>query len=232
VSLCLAVATAKEYRAAFGPLGAPAAPAAGEAVTWRRGGRDWRLLVTGVGPVAAGVSLGRLLGAGGLDGVVNLGLAGSFDLAGAPLGALVAATAETFPEYGLRQEGTPPDPKALGFPQITIAGEPIHDRIGLDPDAAARAMGLTVPKGCLRGACATVATVAAEPARSAAADRTPLPLIENMEGFALALACALAGTPFLELRTVSNRVGARPPRDWDLAGALASLARTAAQLLA
>ena len=53
-----------------------------------------------------------------------------------------------------------------------------------------------------------------------------------MEGFALALACALAGTPFLELRTVSNRVGARPPRDWDLAGALAGLARTAAQLLA
>jgi futalosine hydrolase len=232
MSLCLAVATAKEYRAAFGALGAPAAPAAGAAVIWRRGGRDWRLLVTGVGPVAAGVSLGRLLGAGGLDGVVNLGLAGSFDLAGAPLGALVAATAETFPEYGLGREGTPPDPKALGFPQITIAGEPIYDQIGLDPDAAARAMGLAVPEGCLRGACATVATVAAEPARSAAATRTPLPLIENMEGFALALACALAETPFLELRTVSNRVGARPPRDWDLAGALASLARTTARLLA
>jgi len=232
MSLCLAVATAKEYRAAFGALGAPAAPAAGAAVIWRRGGRDWRLLVTGIGPVAAGVSLGRLLGAGGLDGVVNLGLAGSFDLAGAPLGALVAATAETFPEYGLGREGTPPDPKALGFPQITIAGEPIYDQIGLDPDAAARAMGLAVPEGCLRGACATVATVAAEPARSAAATRTPLPLIENMEGFALALACALAETPFLELRTVSNRVGARPPRDWDLAGALASLARTTARLLA
>lgn len=231
MSLCLAVATAKEYRAAFGPLGAPAAPAAGEAVTWRRGGRDWRLLITGVGPVAAGVSLGRLLGAGGMGGVINLGLAGSFDLAHAPLGALVAATAEAFPEYGLRREGTPPDPKGLGFPQITIAGEPVYDRIALDPDAAARAMGLTVPAGCLRGACATVATVAAEPALSAAATRTPLPLTENMEGFALALACSLAGTPFLELRVVSNRVGARPPGDWDLAGALASLARTAALLL-
>ena len=109
--------------------------------------------MTGVGPVAAGVSLGRLLGAGGIDGVVNLGLAGSFDLAGAPLGSLVAATAEAFPEYGLRQEGTPPDPKGLGFPQITITGEPIYDRIGLDPDAAARAMvGGRVGKDGIHGA--------------------------------------------------------------------------------
>jgi len=33
MTVCLAVATAKEYRAAFGPLGAPAAPAAGATVT-------------------------------------------------------------------------------------------------------------------------------------------------------------------------------------------------------
>ncbi len=230
MSLCLAVATAKEYRAAFGPLGAPAAPAAGAAVTWLRGGRDWRLLLTGVGPVAAGVSLGRLLGAGGLDGVVNMGLAGSFDLAGAPLGALVAATAETFPEYGLRQEGTPPDPRPR-LPPNYIAGEPIYDRIGLDPDAAARAWAWPCAKGCLRGACATwpgggrTGPVRGRDPHAPAPDR-------KLGGLCLAMACALAGTPFLELRTVSNRVGARPPRDWDLAGALASLARTAAQLLA
>lgn len=232
MTLCLALATAKEYRAALAGLGAPAAPAPGGAVRWRRGGRELAVCLTGVGPVAAGVHLGRLLGAGGIAGVVNLGLAGSFDLARAPLGAPVAATAELFPEYGLLGADGAVDPWGLGFPQCVLGGEPVHDRLALDPAGAAAALGLALPETAVFGESATVASVAAAPARSAAAKRLPQPLTENMEGFALALACAATGLPFVELRVVSNRVGARPPRDWDLAGACAALGRIAARLLA
>ena len=41
----------------------------------------------------------------------------------------------------------------------------------------------------------------------------------------LALACAVAEVPFLELRAISNRVGARPPEDWDLPAALTALSQ-------
>jgi futalosine hydrolase len=229
--LCLTMATAKEYKAALSGLGAPPAPAAGHWAPWRWRGREVRLLVTGVGPVAAGISLGRLLGAETLDGVVNLGVAGVFDLHDAPLAGLVVAEAELFPEYGLIGESGI-DPRGLAFPQLTAADGPVYDRLPLDPDAAAGAMGLILPQGAARGDFATVAGVGAEPARSAAARLSPPPLAESMEGFSLALACALAGVPFLELRTVSNRVGARPPRDWDLPGALAALSRLVAAILA
>lgn len=227
MALCLAVATAKEYRA-LAPLGAPAVRPAGQAISWKRAGRELAVLVTGVGPVAAAATLGRLLGAGGISGVINLGVAGAFDLTHAPLASLVLATAENFPAYGLRgSDGT--DPRGLGLPQITLAGEAIYDRLPLDPDATAASLGLNLPQDAIRGAFSTVATVVAGPA----ADTAPAGILaENMEGFALALACRLAGVPFLELRAVSNRVGARPPHDWDLAGALAALTRAVAALLA
>jgi len=226
MSLCLAIATRKEYRAVLAPLGAPAAPVDGRPVSWRHGGRDMTLLLTGVGPVAAAATLGRLLGAETVDGVVNLGLAGAYDLSAAPLTALVTATAETLPEYGLRREDTI-DPRGLGFPQLTVAGKPVYDRLDLSPTAAAVALGLTLPAATVPGVFASVAGVAALPVPRPAPDR----LAENMEGFALALVCRLAGVPFLELRAVSNRVGARPPVDWDLPGALAALSRAVPLLL-
>lgn len=230
MTLCLAVATAKEYKAALSGLGAPAAPAAGHWTSWRRRGRDLRLLVTGVGPVAAGIALGRLLGAERLAGVVNLGVAGAFDLARIPLAGLAMATAETWPEYGLRGESGIA-PRGLGFPQLTVESGPVYDRLPLRPEAAAAAMGLGLPPPAVPGDFATVAGVGTAEAPSAAGRLRPWPLAEAMEGFALALACALVAIPFLELRAISNRVGARPPQDWDLPGACATLSRIVPALL-
>lgn len=230
--LLLVLATAKEYKAALAALGAPAAPSAGEAVSWRRGGRELLALVTGVGPVAAALAVGRILGRceGGVAGVANLGVAGSFDLAAAPLGACVVATAEAFPEYGLRREAAT-DPRGIVFPQLTIGKEPVYDRLALSPADAALAMGLSLPGDARFGPCVTVAGVSGDAGRAEALARTYGAVGESMEGFAVALAAAAGSLPFLELRAVSNRVGARPPEDWDLAGGLAALGRAVADLL-
>lgn len=228
----IALATAKEYKAALAALGAPAAPEPGQAVSWRRGGNDFLVVVTGVGPMAAAVSLGLVLGRHGasLSGVVNLGVAGGFDLAATPLGALVTATAETFPEYGLRAKAGV-DTHGLGFPQLTLAGVPVYDTLPLAaPDAAAATMGLRLPKEAVAGPCVTVAGVSGEPDRAAILARKYKAVAESMEGFAMAMAAAAAGIPFLELRAISNRVGARSPEDWDLPGALAALGQATSRL--
>ena len=60
--LLVVVATAKEYRAALSGLGAPPPPPAGETVLWRRDGRDYAVLVSGVGPVACAMAVGRAIG--------------------------------------------------------------------------------------------------------------------------------------------------------------------------
>jgi futalosine hydrolase len=230
--LLIAIATGKEYRAALAPLGAPQPPSPGEAISWHRDGRKYIVVVTGVGPVAAAFSLGRILGqnAGGLSGVVNCGIAGSFDLIVAPLGDLVVATAETFPEYGLRTEADT-DARAIAFPQLTVSGLPVFDHLPLDPEATATALGLSLPREAVRGTCVTVAGVSATPARAKALTDKYKVVAESMEGFAIALAAAAAGLPFLEIRAISNRVGSRPPTDWDLPGALAALGRAAGRLL-
>ena len=230
--LLLCLATAKEYAAALGPLGAPAAPLPGRAVAWSRAGRELLLCVTGVGPVAAALTAGRLLGERGnaLAGVVNCGVAGGFDLAATPLGSLVAADEEALPEYGLRT-GAGTDGAAIAFPQLSPAGRPVHDRLPLSPLADAAAMGLRLPEGTAVGPCVTVAGVSGDDARAAVLARKYRALAESMEGFSLGLAAAMAGLPFLELRAVSNQVGRRPPGDWDLPGALCALARAVAALL-
>ena len=99
----------------------------------------------------------------------------------------------------------------------------MYDRLDLDPAEAATAMGLALPAQAVAGAGLTVAGVTASPAREAALRAAYAPLTEAMEGFGAALAAATAGLPFVELRSVSNRVGARPPDGWDLPGAFAAL---------
>ena len=239
--LLLVLATAKEYRAALSGLGAPAPPAPGHTVCWRRGGRDMRVLISGVGPVAAALAVGRAIGRGQgapdreVSGVLALGIAGSFDPTVLPLGGLVAATAEIFPEYGLRGSDGPQamDARGLRFPQAVIDGHDIYDRLPLAPPAeAARALGLTLPEAVVTGPCLTVAGVSATAERAAALAEQYGVLAESMEGFAVALAAAASGLPALELRAISNRVGARPPADWDLPAALAALGRAAACLFA
>nr|WP_246198032.1 futalosine hydrolase [Solidesulfovibrio aerotolerans] len=239
--LLLVLATAKEYRAALSGLGAPAPPAPGHTVPWRRGGRDMLVLVSGVGPVAAALAVGRAIGRGQgapdreVSGVLALGIAGSFDPTVLPLGGLVAATAEIFPEYGLRGSDGPQamDARGLRFPQAVIDGHDIYDRLPLAPPAeAARALGLTLPEAVIAGPCLTVAGVSATAERAAALAARYGVLAESMEGFAVALAAAASGLPALELRAISNRVGARPPADWDLPAALAALGRAAACLFA
>ncbi len=226
MSLLLAFATEKERAAALGGLGCPIPfPADGllPMIPWTRNSREFLVLVAGVGPVAAALRLAEALAANpDIGGCLNLGVAGTFDPKYAPLGAAVAATAEIFPEYGLRTaQGV--DATGIRLPQLSTPKAPVRDRLDLDPDAAAKAVGLTLPDDIRRGKSLTVAGVTAEPEAAASFHAAYGVLTENMEGFALALGCEAAGIPFLEARVISNKVGSRAPGDWDLPGALARL---------
>ncbi|WP_035251650.1 futalosine hydrolase [Desulfocurvus vexinensis] len=221
--LVLALATATELCAAL--PGAPPGLEPGDTAPVALPGRRALALVAGVGPVGAALRLGRLLGAldpGAVAGVLNLGVAGSFDTAALPLGAVAVAGRETWPEFGLRtQAGV--DAAALGFPVGRTPAGPLGATLALEPDAAARAMGLALPAPWPRVHALTVAAASADAATASALRAAHGAQLESMEGYALALACLEAGLPFLEVRTVSNAVGTRRADRWDLPGALAAL---------
>jgi futalosine hydrolase len=229
--LVLAVAAPLEWKILCRGLGVSAAlPEQGRAVFLKGVGRPCLGLLTGVGPVNAGLALGRTLGAHSVSGVVSLGIAGSFDTTVAPLCSTVMAEGEIWPEYGLR-DGDYVDPEAIGLPLWRTPDGPVLDRIALRPQDAAEAMQLSLPLDAIQGVSLTVAGVTTTPERVESLRTRYTPLVENMEGFALALGCLQADVPFLEIRTVSNRVGARPPADWDRDGALGVLARVASVLM-
>lgn len=235
--LVLAAATPMELRAALAPLmdKLPTLPHEGESTTVRAAGRGLTLLVTGVGPLNAAYALGRLLGDGGrFLGVVNVGLAGSYDSQSLPLGAVALAGEEVFPDYGVE---TPQglDHQGIGLAQAKGREGGVWERLPLYPLAAAKDMGFSPEALASLEAlplvpCLTSGRVSGSPEQAQRLRARYAVGLENMEGFALALGCLRAQLPFLELRSVSNPCGARDSEQWDKRLALTNLGKACAAL--
>jgi futalosine hydrolase len=149
------------------------------------------------------------------------------------VGSLVLITEESFPEYGVwhHQQNDTHMPSPLPFPQAEISGREIFTRLVLEPDRALGNMGMNWNSELPRGAGVTVAGVSGTPQRAGYIADLGSGLVENMEGFSLALGAAAARIPFVELRAISNKAGQRPPHGWDMTAALAALGQGMKYLL-
>jgi len=227
--LILAAATAMELESAISPA-LQSGTIVSDHGNFRVGEVLLTPLVTGVGLVNASRKAGAVLAKGGVDGVIAVGVAGSYDLDKLPLGSAAAACEEIWPEYGL-EDGRGADPRALGFPLAEISGKAIWGSIPLDPEASAKSMGLNAPHGLAEAPCLSVSTVSATREKAAFLQQSHRALLENMEGFAWALACLEATTPFLELRGVSNLAGSRLEQHWRLGDGAAAAGRLLEKVL-
>lgn len=192
--------------------------------------RELELLLTGVGPLNSAFALAQALPGAKSNatapavGVVNLGIAGSFDLDRLPLGEIVTVDEEIWPEYGVAMDDGV-DPRILNFPLFQSEHGDIWERLELTPGQSAEQMGLTLDAAWSSGAGLTVAAATGTQTKAAHYAQKHSPVLENMEGFGLAYACRLLGVPFLEARTISNLVGAREKEFWDMKKAFQSLKR-------
>lgn len=230
MALLICAATAKELAALAPGVFTSASIPEMQPLAGRLQGREAIFLVTGVGPVNAALSAGYCLGlahgghVGGeaktVDAVLCAGVAGAFDLGAAPLLSVWRVSEEIWPEYGLN-DGVRVTARAFSYPLWPRGGEDIYDRLELSPLAA---LGCgEKPEQWRAGASLTVAGVTASFGRRDAlwnAYRAPL---ENMEGFAVAYACARASVPCVEIRIVANKVGPRGRDEKDFDGAIRAL---------
>lgn len=151
-------------------------------------------LVCGVGPVEAAAATARALALRRFAAVLHVGLAGAQGLAP---GSVVVGTEAVYCDLS--------------------AEWPVVERVEADTRLV-RAARLAAPQA-----------VGAPIHTSAAVGRThdivaQVPLVEGMEGFGVLRAAALAGVPAVEVRVVSNAVGEADRANWDVPGALATLA--------
>ncbi|MDO0924397.1 futalosine hydrolase [Streptomyces sp. TG1A-8] len=181
------------------------------------------LVAAGVGPAAAAAATGAALTAAALwrepyDLVIAAGIAGGFAPV-ADLGGVVVADRVVAADLGAETADGFLPVDALGF------GTTVHTcapRLGA---AVARALG-AVHAPVLTVSTATGTTESAAALRHRHQDAAA----EAMEGFGVAEAAAAHGVPLLEIRTVSNTVGARDRAAWRIPEALAALRDTFAVL--
>jgi len=181
-------------------------------------------LITGIGPLNAAIACGHLWGMRHeLKGIINIGLAGSFDIRRLPPGSKVLIVKETWPEYGLRtQQGV--NPRGIGYGLMKLpGGEILYNEIEIRPEEASEKMGLSFRDKLVTGRSLTVAGVTGDPSLASHFKGLYRVDVENMEGFSIAYWCRLYDIPFLEVRTISNAVGER--KGWDIKGALNSLSK-------
>lgn len=176
----------------------------------------------GFGPVAAAARARDAIAVHEPERVVLVGIAGTFDPDGLPVG-----TAAVFPTVLMHGVGvgvaTPVPATDLGYRHWPRAG---GGETG--PDALPLACPVPPAAGPLLTVCTAAATEAETRERRAL---FPAAVAEDMEGFAVALACRLAEVPVAIVRGVSNAVGDRRFERWQIPEALDAAYLVAADLL-
>jgi futalosine hydrolase len=181
-----------------------------------------RCVTCGVGPIVAGLAAAEALAVHKPHLCLLAGVAGTRDRGRAPLGSVVLGASVLDEAVGAGQ--------GEAFVALADLGLPLQDQ-------PAERLELSVPAVALDpapaiGVVGTVAAASALAGEAAARRRAhPEVLVEEMEGYGVALACHRAGVPLTLVRAVSNVAGDRDRGNWDLPGALTALDRVLVALL-
>ena len=165
-------------------------------------------LPVGVGPIAAALGAARALDVDPpFTACLLLGLAGTRDPVRVPVGAVVLAN-EVLDEAVGAGHGR----HALALAEL---GLPAADRLPQRLPTAVPLPGRVTDPPWTVGAVGTLAAASCDPADAAGwRARHPDVLVEEMEGYAVALACRQADVPLAVLRAVCNVAGDRDHRRW------------------
>ena len=166
----------------------------------------------GFGPVAAAARAANLIARHAPGRVVLTGIAGTFDPTGLPVG-----TAAVFQRVVMHGVGVG---VASGFVSAAALGFRHWRKTGGAPENADElVVDAPVPPAAGQLLTCCLGSASTEEARQRL-HQYPAVVAEDMEGFAVALACRLAGVPLVIARGVSNEVGDRNFDGWQIPEAL------------
>ena len=176
-------------------------------------GADAPCELCGFGPVAAAARAASLIARHTPDRVVLTGIAGTFNPAALPVGTAVVFRRVALHGVGVGVASDVVSAAAPGFRHWPNAGPSDPEC----PDELVLEAPVQPADDQLLTCC--TASVSPEEARRRLA-QYPAAVAEDMEGFAVALACRLAGVPLAIARGISNAVGDRDVERWQIPTAL------------
>lgn len=184
------------------------------------------LLVTGVGPVQAAMTVTKKLATSDnpFEGVINFGVGGAFVNAGLKLLDICLAHQEIIGDLGicLGEKIEPFEAANMTVPTVFKMRNSLLER--------AEALLQNEQTHYTSGNFVTVSCVSGTARRGNYLRDKHQAICENMEGAAIASVCQDLGVPFLELRCISNMVEDRDVSRWKLTEACQKSAEILATL--
>jgi len=172
-------------------------------------------LITGVGVPAAIFELTHYMVNNEVDFIIQAGICGSFSLELFPIGKVVHVSTDCFADLGAVENHTLQTVFELGFEDADIPpyskGVLVNESSGLAWDYLSAAKGITV-----NTISDSIEHVALYQQKFGAE-------VESMEGAALHYVGNVMGVPYCQLRSVSNAVGNRNKKEWNIPLAIANL---------
>jgi len=179
-----------------------------------------RVVVSGVGPVAAALATQRALTQAPARLVISAGIGGAYPGSGVHPGDLAVSSVMIQADLGAWDAGTF---RPLG--ELGLSVRPDEPQDALFP-AWGGAQAAAVRAGAALGPALTLSSVTGSLEQALALTaRYPGALCEGMEGAGVAHAALLRGVPAVEVRGISNPVGPRDRSAWRIPEALAATRR-------
>lgn len=181
---------------------------------------QWQTCICGFGPVAAAASTARLLQIEKPDTVVLAGIAGSLNE-----NEFAVGSARQFQRFMLEGVGVGGGKNFSGSREIELPqwisdnDEKIYDEIDLSHGEDNASALLTV--------CAASGDALHAGQRK---QRFPDAIAEDMESFAVVLACVMANTPLIVVRGCSNIAGDRNKSNWRFEAAASAVVKLLAEI--
>ncbi len=181
------------------------------------------LVISGYDKANAAVATALLLERFAPSLLVNFGIAGAFPGSGLALCDVVLATADSYADTGSSSpQGWLPT-EEFGMPLAEVSGKRYWNTFSLEASLVEGAAAALRREGWARrvrtGPCVTLSQVTGTAEEARVLQARWGALAESMEGAACAHMCAVYGARFLEVRGISNPVGDRERRRWDVRGA-------------
>lgn len=176
---------------------------------------------TGIGKVNAAVCLTGIKERSPLEAVINVGVGGAYPGAGLSIGDIAIASKEIYGDEGVIDSGGWHSLKKIGIPLAEINGEKYFNEYSLENQMFKNVVkiagsGTNINVKIKTGKFVTVSTTTGMLKKARQFRKRFGAICENMEGAAIAHVCVMSRTPVLEIRGISNMVGVRDKRRWNL----------------